>query len=491
MEDNNNPIYIIDNQNEKNIDQILDINTDNFSEKYIDFDSSQRLKQIDIINFNPPLKEEKKSKVYVRILRNIIKKKDNLRKNIIQNLFTKWKKETLKGLTIKKTIIVRISVSKEKEQKNKNFLDIDREKDKSKSANKLDFKSLNKNHNISRNVNIKRYDSKDSKENLQKSIDNVNNNLMYYEVAKKIKNYKGKTDTNVNNNKLLNITDSNIISPSIKLDEINIDKSITIPKNNYNDKFKNIYPANKVNNHFIETRHYSKKNNIINNIDYVNTEPNNYKNETTSIPILNSDYVNINVSSSNNNVKNDNQFNNSINNINHIINYNKPKISNILNDINISKGFHTKYEGYNHNSIINTSLPSKDVHIDSSNIEAKLKEYNSYEPKTNIIYRRYIPKKNNIIDINNTHYNSYKNKSYQVNKNKKVYDSTNYMNNIININNQNEISGKSPMKESYSLYSQKTANPALKSGVTTVIQHYSGRRKQYNQYDQKTYKIHK
>ena len=61
-----------------------------------------------------------KPRGYVRILRKLFKKKYTVRKNRVQNLFKKWVQQTLKGLTIKKTIMVRISVSKDKDQKNKN-----------------------------------------------------------------------------------------------------------------------------------------------------------------------------------------------------------------------------------------------------------------------------------------------------------------------------------------------------------------------------------
>ena len=66
------------------------------------------------------LKEDNKQMGYVRILRKIFKKKDDSRKDIIKKLFKEWRINTLKGLTIKKTVIIRISVSRDKEQRNKN-----------------------------------------------------------------------------------------------------------------------------------------------------------------------------------------------------------------------------------------------------------------------------------------------------------------------------------------------------------------------------------
>ena len=62
-----------------------------------------------------------KPKGYVRIFRKYIKKKAQIMNNIIDNRFKLWKKITLKGLKVKRTIFIRISVSKEKDRKNKSY----------------------------------------------------------------------------------------------------------------------------------------------------------------------------------------------------------------------------------------------------------------------------------------------------------------------------------------------------------------------------------
>ena len=49
-------------------------------------------------------------------------------------------------------------------------------------------------------------------------------------------------------------------------------------------------------------------------------------------------------------------------------------------------------------------------------------------------------------------------------------------------NNQNDINGKFNGTCVNNTYSQKMEKQNLKGGVTTVIQHYSGSRKQYQNY---------
>ena len=86
-------------------------------DKEKEFELNQNLKELDFISDS--LKEKEKPKGYTRIFRNIIKKKSDIMKNILQKRFTKWRKESVKGLIVKKTIIVRISVSREKDYKDR------------------------------------------------------------------------------------------------------------------------------------------------------------------------------------------------------------------------------------------------------------------------------------------------------------------------------------------------------------------------------------
>ena len=103
MEENNNPMFIIENQNEQNVDQILDINS---SENIVDYLSEQKRENEEPLNKEKIISiksfeieqspEMMKPRGYVRILRKLFKKKDIVRKNRVQNLFKKWVQQTLK-----------------------------------------------------------------------------------------------------------------------------------------------------------------------------------------------------------------------------------------------------------------------------------------------------------------------------------------------------------------------------------------------------------
>ena len=481
MEDNNNPIFIIDNQNEKNVDQILDINNETINE----FDSTTKLKKYDSTDNNISLKEDNKQMGYVRILRNIFKKKDDSIKDIIKNFFKEWRIKTLKGLTIKKTVIVRISVSRDKEEKDKKKSNLDKEKDKSKNDNKNDYKSLNNSQNFIRNIKIKSLD-KDEKtqvnnNSINYTVNENNNNVIDKDT--KIINYKGQMNHKSNNSTIINPNNSNIIFPKNDIIDINNEK----PKNKIGDnvEIKKIYPVNNANNNLVEISRYSYKDKYNNNNSNFNTKMTsqysrkNYKKNLMKIPIPHLKFDNVNkiYSSTNKNIIKDN-----LNNRSYLINKNRPTIANYISaDNNISKGFIN-----NNNKSINTTKPFKDINSDLTNTYQKINNYRLYELKRNILNNRIEPIKNNVSLGNTINYNSnYKTSTFQVNKSKNSLD---YLNNIININNSNQNNGRNL---NYSFYSQKTANPSLKNGVTTVIQHYSGRKKQYNQYDQNTHKIKK
>ena len=63
------------------------------------------------------IKPNRKRKGYVRTLRNLIKKKHIVAKNILKKSFILWKEETIRRLTFSKTIIIRVAISKEKDEK--------------------------------------------------------------------------------------------------------------------------------------------------------------------------------------------------------------------------------------------------------------------------------------------------------------------------------------------------------------------------------------
>ena len=81
----------------------------------------------------------------------------------------------------------------------------------------------------------------------------------------------------------------------------------------------------------------------------------------------------------------------------------------------------------------------------------------------------------------------YKMNTYQNPKNKKQNNDVNKSNNDSDFIEKKSIyNSRRDSNSTYSKisqYSYLTAKPSLKGGVTTVIQHYSGRRRQYEQYN--------
>ena len=178
----------------------------------------------------------RKTKGYVRVFRNIIKKKNDLLKKILDNRFKKWKKEAFKGAFIRKTVLIRISVSRDNIFKNR--LNPNRLNNKSDARNnrplsadknlKYKKREVNKENN---NNNIKwKNDSKiktleTKKEKLEinpiKKIYKNENNSIFKTYNKNVgQNYKTKeilksSNTNVNNkyNKKSN-NKINIYSPN-------------------------------------------------------------------------------------------------------------------------------------------------------------------------------------------------------------------------------------------------------------------------------------
>ena len=156
----------------------------------------------------------RKTKGYVRVFRNIIKKKNELLKNILDNRFKKWKKEAFKGTFIRKTVLIRISVSRDnifKNRLNPNRLNnkSDARKNRFLSADKnLKYKKreVNKENN-NNNSKIKTLETKKEKLEINpiKKIYKNENNSIFKTYNKNVgQNYKTKeilksSNTNVNN----------------------------------------------------------------------------------------------------------------------------------------------------------------------------------------------------------------------------------------------------------------------------------------------------
>ena len=544
MEENNNPIFIIENQNEQNVDQILDINS---SEKNIFLseqkkESESSLTKEKIKNFEiEQTPETKNPRGYVRILRKLFKKKDKTRKNKIQDIFKKWSQQTLKGLTIKRTIMVRISVSKDKDQKKKHMNNMTEKDEK----NKNNVKSSNHHQNLSNINNIMRQkiDDSEKKPNEKKIVVNKNNDKLYknrgsYEIPKIIKSANDNKKTNLLNK----FNTNNILSQrkNLNLVDISNEKQKITPRLNNYDKTKYLYPISNLNMKFTEYNNTNKNNN-----NYNTNERNdrNEKNKIQPIPKKNSNVTPINnfdnmsiKFSSYTRKKNEKPSNGKYNS--YTKNY--PKTN---NDKSASKVFHMKYDGYHDNNNIYIPIPVKKVEINKNDrniytpIPLKKVEINKNDKNDNKKEKEF---------NNNNYNNAYKkekekpiNNNYNYNRENNKVDNALHRKNVYHINNitksenkynimtldaenksrpsrnkgnnnrtnsvtntrtnridndngrssrtiDNECTMVHHKRNNNSNYSKVTI-PSMKGGVTTVIQHFSGRRRQLEQYDNNTF----
>ena len=122
---------------------------------------------------------EEKPKGYNKIFRKIFKEKDQALKNITKKQFKKWKDDSLNGVKVKKTIIVRIAVSREKDRKN--------------NSNSSE-KKLKKNNSVKNNIigynNVKNNIGNNNVKNNNIKNNNVKNNLDLNKFNKTSANYE-------------------------------------------------------------------------------------------------------------------------------------------------------------------------------------------------------------------------------------------------------------------------------------------------------------
>jgi len=446
---------------------------------------NQNLKELDFISDS--LKEKEKPKGYTRIFRNIIKKKSDIMKNILQKRFTKWRKESVKGLIVKKTIIVRISVSREKDYKdrykNKLRLEKEKEKEKSKSTNKNDIKSHNfiqpeintynivrekidtidnQKDNTNENLNI---ENKMSNENTDIPIDNItiekNNTININNEDSILKNNekdngssKGIANENLKmkKNKLINISNE---KPK------NTAQIYNIYATNIKSDSKNDNKFTKVNNITLTSKTYNK-----NDRQKLQESNSNRKNENDSNKNQKYNASNVAIISSSFTTKNSKEYKETVNN-------------NALINKNELKGYYIKYDGFHENKNIYSSIP---VPVKTINLNEK--EYNPYRNNKNnkISSIRNDPDIKNSSDIN-----LYSRRTHQLSNNKNTNNITN-IKNISSIEKYNNYTSRNGNNSSIRQKLSSTENANLRGGVTTVIQHYGGRRKQYENYDQKSFK---
>ena len=202
-----------------------------------------------------------------------------------------------------------------------------------------------------------------------------------------------------------------------------------------------------------------------------NTEPKpninidkNKQNDSNKTPILNNTIVYTSSSKKNNqNEKKSSSYSKNITANNNSKNQNKSKNT-------IPKDYYKKYE------VVKSS--PKIVKIDLNNERPSRRTFNGHNNDylyENLTYKKDIPQ-NKIIYNNNT-YKRYNNNN---NDNRSIY---NYSVKTENYNNEPYSSYSYSRKQSELTYGPINGKRDLKDGITTVIQHYSGRRRKVENYD--------
>lgn len=391
-----------------------------------------------------------KPKGYVRIFRKYIKKKGQIMNNIIDNRFKLWKKITLKGLTIKKTIFIRISVSKEKDRKNKSFSETKINIGK-KNLNNINIINQNKileSNNISevkptkykrifasknKEINNKTYNKP---QNQKSNINNIiENNPSTYKYNRYFKNNKQSNMYNKNENK--NTMNDKIVNNNKKGRNPLIEISGEKPKK---DQFKNI------------RNEYKKNINLKSKFNKIEISKNNSEQNSE----INSSKLKYIYKSNNTYIKNNNKNENN----------------------NNSKDYYLKYDKNYNNSTI--TLPSKKT---QNVFNSKEKQYFSpYNTK------KYIPQKKIYSVKKEKEYNSYLLKTFP-NKNdgiKPIIKPIKLDIKDINFDNYqglNCTSRRAKLHISNNSFIDKTT---LKRGITSVIQHFSGKIEEFINYDKST-----
>ncbi len=434
------------NNNKINQNDTQDINEENNKEKN---------KEENKDKINNTIK--KKIKGYVRIFRKIIKNKNVLLKSIIRKRFKEWKDKTLKDCIFKKKITIRISVSKSKDKDKKERFGSEEKSDKKyKKINDYKYKKINsflKNSNTSSSLLNK---SKYKQSTTTNNINNINwktdnSTIMSPRINKEPK-------------KLIYskfAMSPNHIKEKIKLTDIKKDKakekSPTTFKTPLNTKKKKLFYSNS----------------SLSNKTTLNNSNSNYRIKTIVSPINKEKKVYNNtkvgyINKTNNKhpltENNDKRYKKITVNLNHDINKNK----------NIQRTFDRKNLGnINYKKIYKPNQSYKNINNSSykrEEIKKIIKPYNT---------NKYMPLSKNVsskkIEENYTTLKKiYLNKNDSFLRNPKNGSYTDYNNKTFN--REHRIS--SPIRQ----YDQKS----LKKGITTVIQHYSNIKEEFNDYDIKS-----
>lgn len=450
---------------------------------------------------NINLKTRKKVKGYCRFLRNVIKEKSKSLKEIIQKRFIKWRKDALKG-KIKKTVMIRISVSKEKDPKSKYQISKANPKERSKSVNKNELKSFNIN-NLPKNITNLKVQKVDD---FIKKGNKINTNKV--NDVKTYNNIEIKSISNVNTNKDKNEKENTIykkVNPSNKNEgnKVNNNNVIKIDLSKYNKKDNN--SKNQINNlkatpiikpelNKLNKEHISKIRKPSQNI--IKNKPQ----ELNKKPISNTSNINIVYTSStkkNNpnetNKKNENKYSTTQNyqtDIKDKMNKNKNKDNKTDLKDNIPKDLYKKYERNNQNN----SRTINNIKIDLTKGNYTRQTFNNRHVKDNNSFTNPSYNDNKLQKIHLYNNNTYQRRNNDNTDNKSI---SNYsIKTDINIrnynNNEDSLSVHSrPRRESNITNGDASFRKNSKGGRTTVIQHYSGQRRKYENYDNNTYDVNK
>ena len=370
--------------------------------------------------------DDKKHKGYSRILRKLIKKKNDAFKNLIDNRFKKWKEEAFKGMFIRKTILVRISVSRDKIIKNRD------------NANTL----FNKDSNAKRN----RARTADKDTPYNKKIINKNSN---------------KQNNEINNIQLQNKYQMN--TPEKSKEKVN---AYALPSTNERSPLINLSNETELQNN----KKYNKYFNIKKNL-----------NEPTNNILLIELNKNRNNKSKLNNFQPNNKYNKNTAPI--IYHYEvckeqlKPNQTLIQNNAkeqnnkyyknNFTREENNNYQGYHSFTNIFSpdinKLKTNSIYYQKNN-DIKLSQKSPYNTRKYISLNTYSSETK--INVKKYHNNNY------IRSNFNKYESVNYQNKYNTRTSKNERNLK-----------KKIDNEILKKGVTTVIQHYLGVREKFDNYN--------
>lgn len=401
--------------------------------------------------------KEKKPKGFVRIFRKFIKKKNELLESIINKKFTIWKMEALikrnyKKKKFRRILVVKISLSKNKDKKKRNISElIQKDFHNYKISNSLqnDSKSnsLNKDKNKPNKNNINNLNLvknwqimslKDNKKEKNLFYNKINNNKFNTFKKKIIKNNKENPISLKNRQK----EKKEFLSPNNRLDKKYI--SIETSENNSSSSVNMSRNKNRIyqKNYNNSTTYYSSKDKDPFNQSiekkYKTITIINDKNQKNTFNAKNLKNLSINNISNN--------FNNNLtNNYIYSPNYSvktintEPKIKEPRKVIKVFKPYNNK-----------KYIPKKYIPL-SRNFLGKKKEEKTFDFKTDYLNRNWIlcsPKKNN------------------------------------NSRNGSDIN-QYPFNREFILNSPKTIKDEnnLKKGITTVIQHYSFIKEQFNNYE--------